>query len=1616
MRAFAVRNVVLVGALALACGALPPRQASADLVITEIHYAPIDPVTRAVRNDLEFVEVFNDGSEPFDLGGYRFTEGISFDFPSGTFLGAQSHIVVAANVTALKSYYGITNALGNFSGVLDNAGETVDLSNPQGAVVSSVSYNDRGQWPSGAKETAHSLSILTPYSDPSDPDNWALSAQMGGTPGLSNFGGQASFQDTVLVEAGTTWRYLKGTQEASAPVTAWRQQGFPDGSWSTGATGIGYGDGDDSTTLTDMQNNYLSIFCRKTFTVSDVSEVEDLVLSMTYDDGFYAYLNGTQVATRNMTGSAFDAGATSAIEPTQEDIDISSFKSQLVNGTNTLAVQVHNSGLNSSDLSCIPRLVSRRVIEPTQTTTVPIVINEGYTRNGGAGTRFIELYNTSGASVSIAGYYLSDEFINLKKYAIPGGTSIGARGRLAFTEAQTGLNFAYVPVTRERIHVALTNPAGTRVVDAVIFEPKVDGRSEARVPDGDRDFEPAATPTSGAANTTPASTSIIFNEIMYNPISGNDLDEWIELYNRGPGTVDLSDWQVEGVGLTFPAGTSMASGQYLVIARDPARIRSTYSLSAAVVLGTAWTGSLRDGGERLNIYDADGNTVDSVAYRDGGEWPQWPDGGGSSLELIDPESENDAGGSWDSSDDSSRAIVQTISYGPVPPGGGQSDFGMMLAETGIVIVDDITLTAAGSATNLVSNGTFETNTSPWRIEGTHIRSGRTTNAAERITGSGSLKLICWNGSGDYKVNRIEQDTAAQSASSFNISFKVRWVVGSPRIITIGDYNVGTPANAGIAGSNPISTPRILGTPGAQNSVTARQIASTGSANVGPAIDRVSHSPGVPEASEQVTASARVRDPDGITTVRLFYRTETPVGTFTQVNMTDADGDGVYTGPIPGQTLNTRVLFYIEATDSSGALSRFPTDVFERTHPPIVNPASPAPNDFLYCMYRHDTEIVSTNHHPYRFVLNQPNQDYLRTRKVHSNEMIDGTFVFSSGDVYYNAQIRFAGSPWLRQTGSFDNSYSIKMPKDNELHERKKAFNLDEHGSNANERVSHYLMRQNGGSTTLPYFDGHTLVRFQLNSVKDATYEALDKPNNQYISFWFPEADTGAFYEMDDRFSFNDNGDRTGNADGRVQYPPYGSTTGGSNKENYRWFFAPRSAESNDDFQPLQDFCFVLDEGTTNNSTFDSLVWEVADVEEILRVWAIEMNIDDWDTWGGRRGKNCYLYQSPADGLFRLIPWDLELCYGDVNAFALPASPATTYSNFFSEITRMINRPRIKRMYYGILAEQVSALTGFFHSGFLGPYMQQLSAAGVSGTSIGSSGGFIDNRAALIRSWIRPAVYPQVRLTISTNGGNAFTATQPTVDLDGGAPADVFFFTVLRNGQLINPTPEATFSVANMTGWTLNDIPLAPGVNSIEVLGLGSQGNVIDSDSIQITSTASWDAPSITELNPVAGAAGDTVLITGADFHDGLKVFFGTTEATSVTFNEASDPTHITVLVPTGAPVGATTVKVRNIDSQESNAESFTVNPPAPQFIRADANLDLTVDIADAIKVLLHLFAGLPVGCSDALDTDDSGTLNVTDATGILNYLFKSGAAPSAPFPTKGTDPTADSLGCTTGAP
>jgi hypothetical protein len=162
------------------------------------------------------------------------------------------------------------------------------------------------------------------------------------------------------------------------------------------------------------------------------------------------------------------------------------------------------------------------------------------------------------------------------------------------------------------------------------------------------------------------SSGVLISEIMYHPSTENVLEEYIELFNKGASAVNLNGWQFSGgVNYTF-TNASIPAGGYLVVAANLDAFLAKYP-GVTNVVGN-WTGVLNNDSEDIDLDDAQGNRADSVEYADEGEWAVrqrgfndqgfrgWTwfkphDGGGSSLELINPNLSNNEGQNWAASTD-----------------------------------------------------------------------------------------------------------------------------------------------------------------------------------------------------------------------------------------------------------------------------------------------------------------------------------------------------------------------------------------------------------------------------------------------------------------------------------------------------------------------------------------------------------------------------------------------------------------------------------------------------------------------------------------------------------------------------------------------------------------------------------------------------------------------------------------------------------------------------------------------------------------------------------------------------------------------------------------------------
>lgn len=151
----------------------------------------------------------------------------------------------------------------------------------------------------------------------------------------------------------------------------WTSLTYDDADWDFGQAKLGYGDGNENTTLSfgsDPDNKIPTYYFRKVFNVDDPSAVDSLTLGLLRDDGAIVYLNGEEVARSNMPADTVDFStlASETIDGSDED-QFLPFKISgefLQNGNNILAVEVHQSRLNSSDLGFDLSVTPEKILPP----------------------------------------------------------------------------------------------------------------------------------------------------------------------------------------------------------------------------------------------------------------------------------------------------------------------------------------------------------------------------------------------------------------------------------------------------------------------------------------------------------------------------------------------------------------------------------------------------------------------------------------------------------------------------------------------------------------------------------------------------------------------------------------------------------------------------------------------------------------------------------------------------------------------------------------------------------------------------------------------------------------------------------------------------------------------------------------------------------------------------------------------------------------------------------------------------------------------------------------------------------------------------------------------------
>ncbi len=265
---------------------------------------------------------------------------------------------------------------------------------------------------------------------------------------------------------------------------------------------------------------------------------------------------------------------------------------------------------------------------------------------------WLELYNAGTSSLSLAGYYLSDDYSNLVKWTFPAGAALTAgQFRIAWADAETDENSTSewhagfrLCATGGCLALVHSNAGRLIICDYMNYPAVAVDRSYGSYPDGDphsRQYFHFATP-GGTNNAASAPYPLFINEWMaINDSTVTDefgeCDDWFEIYNSGTSAVDISGFHLsddlsEADKWTIPTGTVVQAGEFMLVwaDNDTEQNGPTNELHAGFKL---------DGdGEAIGLYTPDLTMVDAVTFGTQSEdvsQGRWPDGQAEPFYFMD---------------------------------------------------------------------------------------------------------------------------------------------------------------------------------------------------------------------------------------------------------------------------------------------------------------------------------------------------------------------------------------------------------------------------------------------------------------------------------------------------------------------------------------------------------------------------------------------------------------------------------------------------------------------------------------------------------------------------------------------------------------------------------------------------------------------------------------------------------------------------------------------------------------------------------------------------------------------------------------------------------------------
>ncbi len=543
------------------------------LRITEIHYNPQD------GQQFEFIELQNISSTTLELAGISISGAVGFTFPLGSRVDAGARLVLVSddNPAAFLANYNNVTIAGVYTDKLGNGGDTITVRDRNGSIITSVTYSDGGGWPAGADGHGRSLEVIDPLGDPDDPANWRASTQLNGTPGTAPTPPAApNIRLNEVLAANTTLNH-SGT--------------FPD--------------------FVELYNAGVATNLAG-WSLSDDGNARKFVFPSTpFPAGGYlvVWCDDTTNSTPGLhAGFSIDPGGDSVFlyDPATNRIDAVTVGLQLSD---------YSVGrIGGSWVLTTPTTNAANVAAATASAT-NLTVNEWLANPTAGGGDWIELYNRATLPVDLRGVYLGTTG------AVHRISSLSFIGPLGFAQflADEGVGARHVDFRLPAVgdSIILSDVTGVEI-ERVSYTNALPGVSRGRLPDGSGTFANFGIPGSpGTNNYTVAYSGPILNEVLARNdgivINAGRYPGFIELLNTNAASATLAGMSISIGSIqpgqwTFPPGSSVAGGGFVVIWCDGGRAASTAA-------GDYNTGrSIDDQSDGIYLFNAGGQLVNTVEF------------------------------------------------------------------------------------------------------------------------------------------------------------------------------------------------------------------------------------------------------------------------------------------------------------------------------------------------------------------------------------------------------------------------------------------------------------------------------------------------------------------------------------------------------------------------------------------------------------------------------------------------------------------------------------------------------------------------------------------------------------------------------------------------------------------------------------------------------------------------------------------------------------------------------------------------------------------------------------------------------------------------------------------